>query len=199
MPLLWICPLILFFKKGYNADMDTNQLIWTEEQRTTVFTCPIFSIQEIRSRAPEGNTGTFMVLKSWDWAIIIPVLNRTHFVMVRQWRHGSQELSLEFPGGVFNPGEDAATAGARELHEETGYYAGTITCLGQFNPNPAIMTNHVHIFLAEDLHNSGHQELDADEYLAMEIVPIKDVIAGMGKPPYVHALMGSALGLYLRR
>jgi 8-oxo-dGTP pyrophosphatase MutT (NUDIX family) len=136
-----------------------------------------------------------------DWAIVVPVLEDSgerEFVMVKQWRHGSRELSLEFPGGVFEAGENAPEAAARELREETAWQAGKIRKLGEFRPNPAIMSNTVHIFLAEDLRFTGAQDLDEDEYIETLRVKPRDLIEGMGRPPYVHALMGSALTLYLR-
>jgi hypothetical protein len=67
------------------------------------------------------------------------------------------------------------------------------------SPNPAIMTNRVHFFLAEDLRNTGNRNLDADEYVDVEIVPAETVIRDMGKPPYLHSLMAAALMLYLQR
>jgi 8-oxo-dGTP pyrophosphatase MutT (NUDIX family) len=129
----------------------------------------------------------------------VPVLETNKFVMVRQWRHGSRSISLEFPGGVFEPGENPQSAAARELQEETGYRAGSIIKLGEFSPNPAIMANKVHFFLAGELVDTGRQHLDVDEFVEVELVDIKEVLQGMGKPPYVHALMASALTLYLQQ
>jgi 8-oxo-dGTP pyrophosphatase MutT (NUDIX family) len=120
------------------------------------------------------------------------------FVMVRQWRHGARELSLEFPGGVFERGENAETAAARELKEETGYSAGKIQKLAVFSPNPAIMSNRVHFFLATDLSSPVGQQLDEDEYVETETIAVEEVLRGMGKPPYIHALMGTAMALYLQ-
>jgi 8-oxo-dGTP pyrophosphatase MutT (NUDIX family) len=127
----------------------------------------------------------------------VPVLNQgKDFLMVRQWRHGSGELSLEFPGGVFEPGEDPAAAAARELREETAYNPGRIRKIGEFSPNPALMSNRVHFFLAEDLTRLEGQDLDDDEFVDVEIVPAEEVFQGLGRPPYIHDLMGTAYVLY---
>ena len=145
---------------------------------------------------------SFSVIEASDWAIIVPVLETPQgkqFVMVRQWRHGSQCLSLEFPGGVFEPGENPKEAAARELQEETGYKPGKIRKLGELSPNPAIMSNKVHFFLAEDLIDTGSQRLDPDEFVDAELVGADTVLKNIGKVPYIHALMGTALALYLQQ
>ena len=177
-----------------------EHLVWKEEGRKVVFSCPIFSVEERYSRSPKNILKTYSVLDTSDWAIVIPVLETgrgKEFVMVRQWRHGALELSLEFPGGVLEKGENPEEAAKRELLEETGYRAGTLKKLGEFNPNPAIMSNHVHFFLAGDLAAPAGQSLDEDEFVEVETVPCDEVLKGMGKPPYIHAIMGTALALYL--
>jgi 8-oxo-dGTP pyrophosphatase MutT (NUDIX family) len=180
---------------------DEKSLIWTLEDRKTVFSTKVFNIAELKSLSPDAETGIFTVMDASDWAIIIPILRKNdedHFVMVRQWRHGSQEISLEFPGGVFEPGEDGLKAALREMQEETGFTANQMEYAGVMSPNPAIMSNHVHFFIARDLEDTGKQDLDDDEFVDVEIIPAKEVIQGMGRPPHVHALMTSALCFYLR-
>lgn len=182
-----------------------DQLIWDEEGKKIVYTCPIFSVEERFCRAPAGKDHaggpkTFTVLNTSDWAIVIPEIETPRgvaFVMVRQWRHGAKELSVEFPGGVFEKGENALEAAARELREETGYRAGKIEKIGEFNPNPAIMSNRVHFFLARNLEAPVAQELDEDEFVEVEIIPKEEVLGSLGKPPFIHALMGTAVGLYV--
>ena len=179
-----------------------DDITWKEENRKTVFNGQIFNVSERFCRSPDKSLKTFSVVDTKDWAIVIPALETERgreFVMVRQWRHGAREISMEFPGGVSEKGEDPATAAARELQEETGYSAGKIEFLGDFNPNPAIMSNRVYFFLATDLKPLAGQDLDEDEYVEVETVPWKEVLAGMGKSPYMHALMGTALTLYLAR
>jgi len=185
--------------------MNKSNLAWTEENRKKVFDCKIFSVWESYCKSPanskrnSGETQTFSVIETKDWAIVIPVIETEEgkkFVMVWQWRHSSRCLSLEFPGGVFNPGENAEQAAARELHEETGYKPEKIKKIGEFSPNPAIMSNKVHFFLAEDLIDTGKRNLDEDEFIEVELIDVNKVIEGMGREPYVHALMGAAMALY---
>jgi len=187
--------------------MDKKQLIWTEQMRKQVFNCNVFSVWESCCKAPESQhdnreSQIFTVIDARDWVIVVPVVdspNGKQFIMVWQWRHGSQCLSLEFPGGVIEPGENPDEAAIRELYEETGYKPQKIEKIGEFSPNPAIMSNKVHFFLAENLTGGGKQNLDEDEYVETALVDTNEVIQGMGKKPYIHALMGTALALYRQR
>jgi len=187
--------------------MDKKQLIWTEQERKQVFNSRVFSVWESKCKAPETlqeerESQVFTVIDAKNWAIVVPVIdspNGKKFVMVWQWRHGSQCLSLEFPGGVIEHGEIPEEAAVRELYEETGYKPQKIEKIGEFSPNPAIMSNRVHFFLAENLTGGGRQNLDEDEYVETVLVDIDEVIQGMGKEPYIHALMGTALALYHKK
>lgn len=183
--------------------MDDAKLTWTPIGRKTIFSTRIFDVDEITSRSPEGDEHRFFSLEAADWVIVVPVIRagtgEDSFLMVRQWRHGAGEMSLEFPGGVMNEGENPETAARRELAEETGYSAGTITRACVTSPNPAIMGNRCHIFIATDLADTGRLEPDDDEYLGVETVPSAEVLENMGTAPYIHALMQSALFAYLQK
>jgi len=197
--------------------MDEKRLIWTEENRKRVFNSKVFSVWESYCKSPESQPGhdepqVFTVIDARDWVIVVPVIDSPEpqpslkgegspivgrqFVMVWQWRHGSKCLSLEFPGGVMESGENPDEAAIRELYEETGYKPQKIKKIGEFSPNPAIMSNKVHFFLAENLTGDGKQDLDEDEFVETVLVDTNEVIQGMGKKPYIHALMGTALALY---
>jgi 8-oxo-dGTP pyrophosphatase MutT (NUDIX family) len=188
--------------------MEEKRLVWNETGRKKVFDCNVFSVWESYCSPPGSppsasgdcdESHTFTVLNARDWVMVIPVIDGPDgkkFVMVWQWRHGAKSLSLEFPGGVFEPGEKPEEAAVRELWEETGYKPEKLTKLGEFNPNAAIMTNKMHFFLAENLCGDGKQSLDADEYVDVALVDTDDVFQGIGKDPYIHALVGTALALY---
>jgi 8-oxo-dGTP pyrophosphatase MutT (NUDIX family) len=182
--------------------MDEN-LIWTPENSRTVLETRVFNVEERVCLTPDGmRRGTYLSLTAPDCAIVVPVLRDAggeRFVMVRQWRHGIQRMSCEFPGGVIDPGETPEKAARRELAEETGYTAGHLVSLGALSANPAIMGNTAHFFTALELTATGTRHLDRDEFLEVAIHDRSEVISRFGvDPDWTHALMAAALNLYLR-
>jgi len=169
---------------------------WTQVGRRELLDCRIFRVAERENRGPDGRSGRFTVLDAPDWATVVPILEcggESCFLMVRQYRHGSDEVCIEFPGGVVEPGEAPASAAARELEEETGYRAGKLRSAGSVSPNPAFMANSFHVFVAENLVRTGARNLDEHEILDFFPVPVREVRASMGKGGYSHALMVAAL------
>lgn len=177
--------------------MQEDALKWTILDRKLLLHTPVYDVLEQRERSVTGLEGSYVAIDAPDWVMTIPVY-QGQFVMVRQWRHSAEAMSLEFPGGVADPAESPADTARRELEEETGFRVGKLTHLGTVNPNPALFKNRFHVYLAEELVPTGRQQLDADELLTYELAPIGTVLAGFGGPEYPHALMGTALAFYLR-
>ena len=174
---------------------------WMPISKEKIYSTRIFDVEQIKSISPEGEEKHFVSLKSPEWAIVVPRLcknGKNYFVMVEQWRHGTSSVLKEFPGGVVDEGEKPIDAAKRELLEETGYNIKKIESLGSLYPNPAIMQNHCHIFFAECEDEQNMQHTDNDEFINVSLVECETIIQNMGCPPYQHALMCSALFLYLR-
>lgn len=180
---------------------ETDRLTWSERSRRKLLECYAFDVYEVVSESESGQKGAFSLLETRDWANIVPVCRTEDgdaFVMVRQHRHGARRTMLEFPGGMVDPGETPAESAARELLEETGYRAGALELIGSTNPNPALMNNLCHTFVAYDLELVREQRLDALELLDVEVIPIAQAERQLASLENSNALMLTALYWYLK-
>ncbi len=175
--------------------MEKDSLSWTQKEKKELLKTKILTVNEIKSESPDEKTGNFIVMDAPDWCVVIPEIEND-FLMVKQWRHGENRLSIEFPGGVIEKGEEPEKAAARELLEETGFKAEKMIFLGKANPNPAIMANHVYFFSAKNLVSTGKQDLDDDEYVDFMRIPKDEVCKNFGNQDYQHSLMMAALFRY---
>ncbi|GAB1432954.1 NUDIX hydrolase [Spirochaetota bacterium] len=174
---------------------------WIELSSRKIAECRIFSVSLSERQSTSGKKGSFFSIDALDWAGVIPVVETAlgrSFVMIRQFRHGTKQLSVEFPGGIVEPGEDPAVAIARELLEETGYKPEMIVPLGSLSPNPAFMTNSFYAFVAEGCVLERPQKLDIQEEIEVMLVPEKEAMDLIGGEDMGHALMTASLFLYAR-
>lgn len=174
---------------------------WIELSRRRLLDCRIFDVSEAVRETQSGKHGNFYLIGAPDWAGVIPVVDTGQgraFVMIKQYRHGTGRVSIEFPGGIIDAGEDPMLAVHRELLEETGYEAEMILPLGSLSPNPAMMTNHFHAFIAEGCRLVRPQVLDEYEEIEVMLIPESEAIDLVGGEDMGHALMTAALFLYAR-
>jgi ADP-ribose pyrophosphatase len=139
-----------------------------------------------------GEPKQFSLIECVDWVNVIALTPDDRVVLIRQYRAGLDAVCLEIPGGMVDPGEDAATAAARELEEETGYTAPRWRPLGVVAPNPAIQNNRLHSFLALDAVPTTAPRPDGGEVLSLELAPLATVRAMLRDGRIDHALVLAA-------
>lgn len=172
---------------------------WQKLSQVTQAETPIFTLDQARFRHPErGTERNFVVINAPDWVNVVAVTADGRLVLVRQFRYGTNDFSLEIPGGVMDPGEDPVTAGMRELREETGYTGERARLLGSVHPNPAIQSNRSHFVLVENVHVAHELDWDQDEEIEVSLQPVEQVLELAHHGGIKHALVLNALMFFER-
>lgn len=103
-----------------------------------------------------------------------------HVILVSQYRVPLSRFSLEIPAGLVGDddggeGEDALTAAARELEEETGYRAGRLEVLGEFYSSPGMVSESFTLLKATALDRVGHGGGTEGENITVHRVALRDL------------------------
>ena len=163
--------------------------------------CRIFEVRSQHFRHPiDGREGDFYVLNTSDWVNVLAITPAEEIVMVRQFRYGSRELSLETPGGVIEKGEDPVIAGLRELLEETGFAGKSARLISECRPNSAILSNRCHIVLAENVEKVAEVDFDPNEEIETVLIPIAKISDLVRSGEISHSLALNAIfNLFLEK
>jgi 8-oxo-dGTP pyrophosphatase MutT (NUDIX family) len=155
----------------------------------------IFSIRSDRKVSPRTRQPhDFYVIDCVNWVNVVAVTPDRQLVMIEQFRHGSNTVELEIPGGMIDPSDPTPlAAGVRELREETGYEGENARIIGQVFPNPAIMSNICYTVLVENCRCLHPTHFDHGEDLATRLVPIADIPGLVAASRIGHSLVVVAL------
>lgn len=134
-----------------------------------------FSVRRDHLLTPTGSTVKYDIIEHIGSVSIIPVDENGQMHFVRQYRHAAGEELLELPAGTLEPGEPPEEAARREIREEIGMDASSLQEIGSFYLAPGYSTEYMHIFLATGL-RPDPLDPDADEYLSVEKIPVRDVM-----------------------
>ncbi len=149
-------------------------------------------LRETRRNPRDGREHVFTVQEARDWVTVVPITENGEVVLVRQFRPGSAEVTWEFPGGVVETGEDPKVAVVRELEEESGFTPGEVSKVGSFRPNPALIRNSMHIYLARGCRPDGARHFDDSEDLDTWTATPGEVDRLVAEGVMDHALMVAA-------
>ena len=169
---------------------------WETLQSESVLHSPVFDIRKVRRRSRDtGNEGDFYQIGTRDWVNVVAITASNRVVLVRQYRHGSDEITLEIPGGIIDDGETPEHAARRELLEEAGYDCAETAIIGRVRSNPALFDNWTWTVLATGL-TAGQTSFDEHEEIELVEAPIGQIPELIRSGAITHALVVAAFHWY---
>lgn len=121
--------------------------------------------KEVKVIAIEGNNAANVIAKTKEGKII----------MVRQFRFGIGDFTLEIPGGMIDAGEEVLNAAQREVKEETGYVGENWRYLGNVLANPVWMDSTIHHFYMDNAELKYELKLDDAEDVEVVLLSPEEV------------------------
>jgi ADP-ribose pyrophosphatase len=171
---------------------------WIKKSEQELFRRRIFSVKDIECYHPEKKvTHKFFTLQTPDWINVVARTVDNKFIMVRQHRLGTDEITIETPGGIVEEGESPDKSALRELLEETGYEAGELFLMKKLSVNPAIFNNYIYFYFARDCRKTGAQSLDLAEDIDVVTYTKSEIMELIGNGTINHTLIVAAYYLYL--
>ncbi|MFY9801358.1 MAG: NUDIX hydrolase [Methanoregula sp.] len=126
-------------------------------------------IEKRAIRLPNGNERERIIVHPGNAVVILPI-DGDRCKLLRQFRYAIDQYIFEAPAGTMEHGEDPLETARRELIEETGFAAKTITEKGFIYTTPGYTDEKIYLFEARDLSPSDEYGKDEDEVI--EVVDI---------------------------
>jgi ADP-ribose pyrophosphatase len=152
---------------------------WKVLSTTEIYRTSFFKFRTDKCELPDGRVmPNYYVMEFPEWANIVPVTEDGKIVLVEQYRHAANEVSIEIPGGSTDPHikEDANKAALRELLEETGYVPDDVRLIGVHRPNPAMQNNRMHTYIGFNCKKMQAPQLDPFEDIRVVTYSVPEVM-----------------------
>lgn len=134
-----------------------------------------FEIWKDRCRTPEGvDIPEYYTWKKKDCVIIFPVTTNGLVVLIKQYRHGVNEICMDFPGGTIEKGQSVLEAASEELLEETGYMAKQMQAVGTYLMDSSYSNQKTHFIVATDCRKVA-KHCHTQEVTEVFTVPLGDL------------------------
>jgi ADP-ribose pyrophosphatase len=174
--------------------------LWATLEKIEMLRAHVFRYTKVKRQSPISNkTGDFDIVQCLNWVNIIAITPDQKIVLIKQYRHGTDSITTEIPGGAVNPMEDMLLAAQRELQEETGFTATEWRSLGKVEVNPAFMTNYCETFLAIGAVKTHEQNLDPFEEIEVFLEDQHIMNSLVSKGEITHSLVIAAFYFYQQR
>ena len=158
-----------------DKDLD-KELVEEKISSEDIFDGNLLHVKRDTVKLPSGNEAIREVIRHIGAVCVIPVTENNEVILERQYRYPIGRIMTEIPAGKLDSrDEDRLSAIQRELREETGFTAEEWTPLGDFFPAPAYCDEYISMYMARKLRR-GERHLDADEFLDVYTVPLKDLV-----------------------
>ena len=165
--------------KGAQGPMDELKEVQTASK--LVYHGKILDFYTDTVRLPNGHTASRELSRHVGAVCVVPMTDDGRIIVEKQFRYPLDQVILEIPAGKrdskLEPPEEAAR---RELREETGIEPKELVCLGTYYPAAAYSDEVIWMYLARGL-TFGEQKLDDDEFLALEAMPLRDLVQEIAK------------------
>lgn len=166
----------------------------------TVYDGKLFKVVKETVRLHDGKERLREVVVHPGAVALVAVDADGSLLLVRQYRRAANKVLLEIPAGTREPDESAEECAKRELIEETGYTAGTVTRLGGFYSAPGFCTEFLDCFLLTDL-TEEKGAADEDENIELERLTIEEALSAIrrGEIQDAKTLCGLMLWMNVKR
>ncbi|HEY0050663.1 MAG TPA: NUDIX hydrolase [Pyrinomonadaceae bacterium] len=170
--------------------MNDKPETWKREASKQLADCRVFRVREDSSRRESDDLQhSFFVVESPDWVNIVALDAENRVVLIEQFRHGTEEIVLEIPGGMIDEGEAPDAAARRELLEETGFASDEFVFLGRSRPNPAIQNNWIYHFAALNCRKIQETAFDEHESVVTKMVSLDEIPQLIESEQITHSLV----------